>query len=227
MLSDRIAIRSAHVHNPDWFIRLWAPEEPTGEHWKKLIANTPVQWSKISESAEWNGSYIQRHQHRADLVRHTLLYALGGAYLDLDTITLRPFPPHYLDYDTVIGVERAGTEVWGLCNAVMLSKQFSQFQWEWLQLWQKFKGDDWNELSVRAPWLLSKVFPRLVLPVENDLLGFDYTRCYEYFSVSGHVSGPTVLHLYRTANKAHLEALTEESIMSTDNIYCNHARGHL
>lgn len=226
-LTDRLAIRSAHVNNPKWWLRLWSPEKPTGEHWEKLIATTPVQWSWVPESVEWNGNFIPRHQHRADLLRHTILYALGGAYMDLDTLTLQPFPPHYLAYDTVIGCEWHGHEVSGLCNAVMLSKQFSQFQWQWLSLWQNFKGEDWNEFSVRAPWMLSKVFPRLVRAVDRELLGYEYRDCLRYFEKDYTLPGVVVAHLWRTGCARYLDSLTEEAVKLELNTYCREAKKYL
>ena len=152
---------------------------------------------------------------------------MGGAYLDLDTITVAPIPPHWLLYDTVIGVERAAGDVVGLCNAVFLCEQWSQFQWEWLTLYQNFAGDDWNEFSVRAPWLLSKVFPRLVLTVEGQMLGYDYKWCERYFREDLRLTNVVIAHLYRTANGRTMDALTEEKIRDGDTTYCLHAKQYL
>lgn len=226
-LSDRIAVESAHRHNPNWRVRFWSPEMPSGEQWAKLVSRVPVQWGYVPDNHEFNGHHVQHHQHRADLLRHTLLYTMGGMYLDLDTITLHPIPGHWRLYDSVIGVETHCGQVNGLCNAVMLSKQYSQFQWQWLTLWQNFTGDDWNEFSVRAPWMLSKVFPRLVLPVERQMLGLEYADCLKYFETTEPVNNVVVAHLWRTGSARHLDALTEEKIATTDSTYCNWAKHYL
>lgn len=227
-LTDRIAVQSAWTHNPEWRVRFWCPEEPTGQQWELLREKVPLSVENVPDNHEWNGFFIQHHQHRADLLRHTLLYALGGMYLDLDTITLAPIPNHWRQYDTVIGVERSHGEINGLCNAVMLSKQFSQFQWQWLTMWQNFKGDDWNEFSVRAPWLLSKVFPRLVLPVEKELTGLEYDKCLEYFEKDVSLEAVVVAHLWATGTRRYLKKLqTVQDMLVMSSTYTKHAERYL
>lgn len=226
-LTDRIAVESAHRHNPKWKIRLWSPEKPTGEHWEKLNERIQVEWASVPDNHSFNGHHIQHHQHRADLLRHTLLYALGGMYLDLDTITLAPIPNHWRLYDTAIGMEKHDNEVVGLCNAVMISQQFSKFQWEWLSLWQNFKGEDWNEFSVRAPWMLSKVFPRLVLCVDGEMLGHQYADCMKYFEEEKPLERVVVAHLWRTGTGTELDAITESHLAKSDSTYAIHAKEYL
>lgn len=148
-------------------------------------------------------------------------------YLDLDTITLAPIPNHWLLYDTTIGIERHDSEVTGLCNAVMMSQQFSKFQWEWLSLWQNFTGQDWNEFSVRAPWLLSKVFPRLVLCVEREMLGHQYSDCMKYFEETEKLERVVVAHLWRTGTGRVMDCITESSIEKAEDTYSQHAKEYL
>lgn len=226
-LTDRIAIESAWKHNPSWRVRLWCPETPTGIQWLKLKSRVPVELGHIPDNHEFNGHHIQHHQHRADLQRHTLLYALGGMYLDLDTITLAPIPNHWRLYDTAIGIETHDGQVNGLCNAVMMSQQYSQFQWEWLTLWQNFCGDDWNEFSVRAPWLLSKVFPRLVLCVDREMLGHTYSEHMRYFEEENPLEKIVVAHLWRTGTKRILDNLTEKKLEESNSSYAQAAKEYL
>ena len=102
-ICERIAIASAWMNNPGWSVFLWTPKEPTGEQWEKLKAKVPVRVMPIGNPTKWNGNNIPKHQHRADLIRHTVLYTMGGVYADTDTITVAPFPESWLDHDTVIG----------------------------------------------------------------------------------------------------------------------------
>lgn len=226
-LTDRIAVESAWTHNPGWRVRFWSPEIPTGEHWSRLCKRVPVEWSSVPISDMWNGHFVPKHQHRADLLRHTLLYALGGMYLDLDTITLQPVPHEWRTRDMVIGVERRFGEVTGLCNAVFLCAQFSRFQWQWLKKWQEFDGNGWNEFSVQAPWELLAQFPQHCLAIERGLLGHDYVEAEKYFSQEKPLDNVTVAHLWRTANHARLNALTEDEIDAGKFTYAIHAKRYL
>lgn len=223
-LTDRIAVESAWTHNKHWKVRLWSPVPPTGEHWEKLRSRVPVEWGRVSDGCKWNGHIIPKHQHRADLLRHTLLYALGGMYLDLDTIMLEPIPHDWRLYDTVLGVERKHGDVTGLCNAVFMCIQFSQFQFEWLKLWQKFTGDGWNEYSVQAPWELSLKLPTWCHKVERRMLGHDYVEADRYFTEKTPLDGVVIAHLWRTANNERLNALTEADVLASDSTYAIHAK---
>ena len=101
-ICDRIAIASAWMNNPDWSVFLWCPNEPTGEQWEKLKAKVPVRVMFVDDFKTWNGKVVPNYQHRADLIRHAVLYAMGGVYADTDTITLAPFPKLWLEHDAVL-----------------------------------------------------------------------------------------------------------------------------
>ena len=59
--------------------------------------------------------------------RYIILNKYGGVYLDMDIICLKSFKDLY-DYDFVMGVQNNydSSEIYGLCNAVILSKKNSK-----------------------------------------------------------------------------------------------------
>lgn len=226
-ICDRIAIRSAHVNNPDWNLYLWCPEEPNGDHWKKLKDSTPVRIMPVENFQTWNGKIIHRHQHRADLIRHSVLYAMGGVYCDTDTITLAPYPKEWLDHDTVIGREFCGEGTIGLCNAIMYSRMHSQFQWKWLQKWQEFDGTGWNETSVQYPWRLHIENPGLCKVVDFEMLGFIHCESGKYWENKYSLDGCVIAHLWRSYHTEKMNSLTDEIIRKKEDVYCEHASKYL
>jgi len=226
-ICDRIAIRSAHVNNPDWNLYLWCPEEPKGDHWKKLKDSTPVRIMPVENFQTWNGKIIPRHQHRADLIRHSVLYAMGGVYCDTDTITLAPYPKEWLDHDTVIGREFCGEGTIGLCNAIMYSRMHSQFQWKWLQKWQEFDGTGWNETSVQYPWQLHIENPGLCKVVDFEMLGFIHCESGKYWDNKQSLDGCVIAHLWRSYHTEKMNSLTDEIISKKEDVYCEHASKYL
>jgi len=226
-ICDRIAIRSAHVNNPDWNLYLWCPEEPKGDHWKKLKDSTPVRIMPVENFQTWNGKIIHRHQHRADLIRHSVLYAMGGVYCDTDTITLAPYPKEWLDHDTVIGREFCGEGTIGLCNAIMYSRMHSQFQWKWLQKWQEFDGTGWNETSVQYPWQLHIENPGLCKVVDFEMLGFIHCESGKYWDNKQSLDGCVIAHLWRSYHTEKMNSLTDEIISKKEDVYCEHASKYL
>jgi len=226
-LCDRLAIASAHHHNPDHTVYLWCPHEPAGKHWERLKRQVPVRVMPIENPHDWNGSEIRQYQHRADLIRHTVLYTMGGVYCDTDTITLAPFPKWWQDFDTVIGVEWHPGEVIGLCNAIMSSRMHSRFQWKWLERWQSFTGGGWNEVSVRYPLKLHKQNPGLAIPFCFGMLGFQHFEYHRYWEGIHDMRGCIVAHLWRTHSGGYMRAITERDIRRRNTTYAVHAAAHL
>jgi hypothetical protein len=226
-ICDRIAMRSAHVHNPDWNLYLWCPREPVGEQWEKLKANTPVRVMPIDNPHTWNGKVIPQHQHRADLIRHTVLYTMGGVYCDTDTITLAPYPERWFDYDTTIGREFCGDWTVGLCNAIMASRMHSRFQWKWLEKWQEFDGSGWNEISVQYPLKLHQENPGLCQSVDWEMLGFIHNDLMKYWEGHHSLEGCVVAHIWRTYSRERMAALTEDIIKLKGNTYCEYAARYI
>jgi hypothetical protein len=226
-ICDRIAIASAWMNNPDWSVFLWCPQEPTGEQWDKLKAKVPVRVMLVDNFKTWNGKVVHNYQHRADLIRHAVLYAMGGVYADTDTITLAPFPREWLEHDAVLGREFCGEGTIGLCNAVMYSRMHGQFQWKWLQEWQKFDGTGWNEFSVQYPWKLHQENPGLCKAVDFEMLGFIHCESGKYWKPNYSLDGCVIAHLWRSYHTPRMNSLTEEIINKKENVYCEHASKYL
>jgi hypothetical protein len=231
-LVERLAIQSAAHHNPDWEVILWTPRTPTSDQYAVLCDRVPrLQQRHAPEIATWQGRPLEKYQHRADILRHTVLYALGGAYLDLDTVTLEPFPEGWLSEQYVAALEyrRDGSPI-GLCNATFLSAPHSRFGWKILSEYQQFDPSihGYAEFAVMRPYDWAREMPQDVRVVRWELLGPMHWDCHSYFSRIGAADGVVVAHLWRTNhNDDMLRALTETGLRSANHTYAQAVRALL
>ena len=181
-----MAIKSAiKVNNPSEVI-LHYEYEPKGLYWDMI--KSEISLNQIVAPTEIHGNLLNHVAHKSDIIRLQTLYKIGGIYLDMDTICVKPI--HKLrKYNFVMGTEadppveytlmqkikkvvkhqtlRPFREnVKGLCNAVILSEPGAEFIRVWLDSYSTFRsaGTDqfWSEHSVSIPYKLSKDFPSLV-----------------------------------------------------------------
>lgn len=216
-LIERFAIQSAAFHNPDWDVILWTHTRPSGPHWEELLSAVPrLQVLPAPRIDAFNGRPIPRYQHKADVLRHSLLYALGGAYLDLDTITLEPWPEEWLQQEYVVGLEYHRDErPIGLTNAIFLCAPYSRFGWRILSEYQAFDPavHRYEEFGVNRPLQWSKEMPDTVEVVKWRLLGPMHWACEAYWTRPDAAQGVVVAHLWRTGhNDAALRSITEADV---------------
>jgi hypothetical protein len=154
-----MAIESARYHNPGWPVVFCYVHEPTGPWWAKIkphLVLLPMQ-----NFDYFKGSRFHHYAHKADVIRLLLLRELGGVYLDMDTLSIRPFAD-LAEHEFGMAVQAAVHDsAAGLCNAVMWGKPGARFVRLWIDEYSHFrsKGHDnhWDYHSVRLPgYLLRK-----------------------------------------------------------------------
>lgn len=111
-----------------------------------------VTLKKIDLPSEFMGRKLTHFAHKADITRMGILKELGGIYLDLDTITVKPFED-MLDSSFSIGLQIVG-KVDGLCNAVMISAPNDPFLSSWLDHYARFSDKTWDQFSVQLPYVM-------------------------------------------------------------------------
>jgi hypothetical protein len=184
-----LAIKSAVELNRPTAVYFHYQYEPAGAYWQR--AKDLVIVNKVSAPDFFMGRPLYHVAHKADVIRLLMLREMGGIYLDLDTISVKPLTD-FLNCSFAIGEElkipavpknwrqkirytirrRAGVTdsdesgITGLCNAVLLSEKNSSFVNLWIDEYQSFrsKGRDkfWNEHSVKVPEKLASLFPAIV-----------------------------------------------------------------
>jgi len=180
-LCHYLSVRSAVELNRPNEVLFHYQYEPAGEWWQK--AKPFLTLNKVLAPGSFMGQRLFHVAHRADVLRLQALKEIGGIYLDLDTISVKPLA-ELLDHSFVIGQElkpkyvpknwrqrlkyklgfiKDNTGSTGLCNAVLLSEKNSEFVNLWLEEYKTFrsKGRDkyWNEHSVLVPERLAAAYP--------------------------------------------------------------------
>jgi hypothetical protein len=216
-LIERIAIQSACCHHPTWPATLWTRRIPTGSHWEKLKAAVP--WLRTMPAPRidtFNGRPVPKYQHKADALRYSLLYSLGGVYLDLDTITLAPIPKEWLEKPYTIGLEyHADGSPIGLCNAVYMCAPFSRFGWRVLSEFQAFDPavHAYAEFGVYRPLKWALEMAHDVHIVKGPLLGPMHWDIAAYWEREEPLRDVVIAHLWKTNHSDPvLRKLTEEDL---------------
>jgi len=165
--SKYLSILSAYIVNKPEKIYIYYNDEPFGKWWEKLKNRVPVLIvEKVELPTHFGNKAIKHIAHKSDKIRMEKLYERGGIYMDLDTISVRPYK-NLLGYDTVLGYEAPPDTI---CNAVMMTKPGSSFFKIWLELYEKeFKTDGWGEASIVLPGKINNEYPGLakIMPPET------------------------------------------------------------
>lgn len=145
-----------------------------------------IWWEKIKEFVKiitykelpeiiynCNNKKVWRIEHQSDIFRLLILKQYGGVYADVDTLFYKHFFPTFSDKKFVMGMETLYDisndclQINGLCNALIISNKDSEFLNIWLESYNiEYDDYDWNKMSVRKPYELSKKYSSLI-HVEN------------------------------------------------------------
>ena len=226
-----LAIKSAmDINKPDKLYFHYA-HEPFGPYWDKIKPFLILEY--VQPPAEIYGNQLTHYAHQADVIRLQKLNKYGGIYLDIDTICLKSFHD-LLEYEFVIGIQgnKDNQEIYGLCNAIMLSKPNSEFILRWIDSYTTFrsKGRDlyWDEHSVLMPLKLAYQYPNEVKVLENnsfynplwnnihDILFNQNINMDEY---KHFIEKNYCIHLWDTYTHDYLSTLTEKKVLTENTLY--------
>lgn len=189
-----LAIVSANTINSPDEIYLHYHFPIYGKWWDKLREDVPkLQLNRIYVPTHIGRKEILKTAHKADKARMDILWEKGGVYMDIDTISIRPYH-HLLRNDVVLGkqfslryrryikddqpVVHKEAYIGGICNAIMMTKPRSAFFKLWLDKYEEaFEPTKWEEASIFLPYELSIDYPDLVTVVEPDV--FFMPTCFE------------------------------------------------
>ena len=127
---------------------------PKGPWVQKLMTewSANIQWRHVASPPTHIGNRpILKPAHAVDWYRLNVLQEEGGIYLDLDTVTVRPWT-HLLNEKFVIGYETAHGQLYGLCNAVFMTEPKGVFITHWKRAYEPiFQPTGWGEASIHLP----------------------------------------------------------------------------
>ena len=165
LFSYYISVYSVYlVNNPDT-IYFYYHYEPYGIWYDKLKLIPNIKLIQIDVPTHIGSKEIKKTSHQTEWVKMNILYNMGGVYLDIDTICVKPWK-HLLEENTVLGKELPD----GICNAIMFTEPKSKFFKLWLYNYEShFNAHGWREASIELPEILSKEYPNLITLKEADV----------------------------------------------------------
>ena len=225
-----IAIESAYQVNKPDAIYFYYWYEPFGQWWDKIkprltLVKTPIP-------TEIFGRPIKHYAHAADIVRLQKLNEIGGIYLDIDTICLKPFTD-LLDNEFVMGIQGGN---YGLCNATMLAKPNSKFGRKWFDYYRTFDHTIWDYHSVRLPLTISKLYPEDITilkpeaffyPLWNPMPKILFNENIDIEEYKLIITNSYSIHLWESFHINYLKSLTPEKILQENTLYNIFARKFL
>lgn len=231
-----IALRSAYEVNAPANIMFHCAHEPRGFWWEQALEFVTVV--HVEPPFEHEGRCLAHHAHKADVLRLKVLARYGGVYMDIDTVSLRPWASLFGNEfvmawqdSPAAGTVRHG-KTYGLCNAAMIAVPGSRFVELWLKSYAFFRshGRDrfWDEHSVILPANLTEEYPELLnqglittmhastmwLPlwttINSELFGqTSVPRFFSYAEVLNHFSRSYMIHLWVSGDAPHVARLHE------------------
>jgi len=138
--------------------------EPYGEWWSKIKPFLKLNYVNV-DHIYWGNKKIIKVAHKADKLRLDLLLKYGGIYMDIDTISYKPYKSLLEENpDFIIGIqeENYGTDFKTLyCNAILFSKKDHFFIKEWINEYENhFDPKGWCEASVHLPEKIIKILEK-------------------------------------------------------------------
>lgn len=222
------AIRSAQVANPEWKANFWFIHKPSGRYFDAIRPHVELHelesFDAVFERA------IPHPAHKCDWLRLQVLQSHGGVYLDLDTITVKPFAPLLTPPATMV-VESVGHETIGLCNAFIAAEKESQFIAEWSAKFRDFRstGHDrhWNESAVKWPHELWRSGSDVTAQLPSYFMKPDWTQIGQLFEEAHEFPMAIGHHLWESFSWPYLERYTPETYRESDCTYSRLLEKHL
>lgn len=127
---------------------------PYGYWWDEAKKYIKLNYVNVND-LYWGNKRIIKYAHKSDKLRLDILFKYGGIYMDIDTITYRPYKD-LLKYNFVIGIQEENygiNKITLYCNAILLSKKNNIFIKKWINEYESiFDPDGWCEASVHLPY---------------------------------------------------------------------------
>lgn len=235
-----LTIKSAHDINSPEKMFIYMDKEPEGQWWQK--SKPYLEVVPTTAPTEIGGAPLLDPPHQADVVRLYKLIAMGGIYLDLDVLCVKPFT-HLLNFDMVLGKEIRDGFFVGLCNAVILASKDATFLKRWLDgfdpkksLWRGFRSQGvdmyYSEISIKYSKFLSMIYEEEIHVEPNTSFyypSYSESDLREFFAEDTDKFAQAYCHHLwsNSAYEKYLKNLTLEDIKTKDTTFNKLARKFL
>lgn len=223
-----LAIKSAKIVN-DCDVFLYYENALTNNEWWEASKKYCTHIQRKAPN-EIYGNVLSHIANKSDVMRLQILNDMGGAYLDIDTISIRPLDKLFT-YNFVMGQEKVHGEVLGLCNAIVIGEKNSKFGQLWLEEYKNDYDSRWGYMSVRRSYQLSLKNSSLI-HIEPPNSFFRYTWTPEdltkVHNEINDISDMYILHLWEQVSyHNHLINITIDNIKLIDTTYNLLARKYI
>jgi hypothetical protein len=165
-LAHYLCLASCRLLHPGATLFFHHRHLPHGPWWERIageltlcpVTQRPAGFEPRHYSATAEGRFIVDHgldyAHEADFIRLDALLQAGGAYVDMDTLFVTPYPEALFRHACVLGEENAvlgprGLLEPSLCNAVILARPGDPFVRAWREAAAEAFDGRWSQHSCR------------------------------------------------------------------------------
>ena len=180
--------------------------EPFGFFWEKT--KKIVELHKVDIPEKIGNIDIIYTEHRADTVRINMLKEYGGIYMDIDTISIRPYK-FLLTKNFSMCRQKSPKNT--LCNAVIFANKNSIFLDKWIDNYAKnFNNKGWGESSLNLPYNLSKIYKNEIYITDSDFFcepSWDNIENIFYNNIEKIPENLITLHLWNNKSKKYISII--------------------
>ena len=206
-----LSVYSAYIINKPDKILFYYHYDIYGEWFDKLKEISCIEFIKIDIPTHIGKKPLKKVAHIADKIRMEKLYEHGGIYMDIDTISIRPYK-YLLNNETILGFESDNA----ICNAVMMTVPKSRFFKIWLSKYEKeFKSDGWGESSILLPYKIYSNNKDIVKVVPKETFFIpSYNETDKIFEKNNNIPNELItLHLWESFSIKYMENIKDWSWM--------------
>ena len=234
-----MSIYSAYkLNNPDK-IYLYQDHEQENNIYYEILKDI-VTFEFVQSPTEINGITLDSYQYKADIIRMNKLIEIGGIYMDLDVISLKPILK-FLDYHIVLGSELSDNpnttnleEFKSITNAIILSEPNNEFMKEWLrQMPDNIENKPWAYHAVCLPKniLLDDMY-NVHLEPSKTFMPFCFRNPYIFDNYQKYMidnlDDSHTMHLWETIwNYEYISKFNVKYFLDNDNIFTNICKQYL
>lgn len=159
-LMDYLVIRSAYFRlEPDEiYLHLSKPPLDPCPYWH-LIHPMIAKVVLFESITEIFGHKVSGAAHVSDIKRLQVLQQYGGMYMDIDSLSLRPFPEKYWNPPSGLMMGTQNKKQSKIGVGVIVARPDSPFLRRWLQSYKSFDDTKWDQHTVVMAGKLARKYP--------------------------------------------------------------------
>lgn len=153
-----LAIYTAKYHNNPEQIYVYVDHEQKNNIYWHILKDMGVIFKNIIAPTEHKNVKLETYQYKADIIRMEKLLEIGGIYMDLDVLSLKPLT-EFLKYDVVLGSEKGSdpesydiNDFESITNAIIMSEPNNDYIRKWYdEIGNNLVGKPWAYHAVCLP----------------------------------------------------------------------------